>query len=445
MRVALIILIVCFSLLLLPSLHADTVVYNEWIHSGDSFTINKPDFKDDIFTVTYFDFGSDATNKLLVKRNNRGYSLVLGDCRFETFYKYCFNETSWRYEKEAKNPGHLEYRGGEEYPGLHVLVYQIGPEIEVKRESSMGNTINLNEETRLAITLKNKGDKRAEPVIYSEFPPASLNVYSSTGFTKDFSVQKPSLIWQGLLAPAQYVTMAYRIKPLTYDAFKINASLTYEYENKTYNVTVTPISFTVSKPFDFTISLSPATLGIQEVTTIKITVKNLDKFRPLEGEVSVTLPHDVELLQQQYQMSNEGDVYTFPIEIIPLESYVQTITLRGLTTGTYNISTFGDLKFPNEEIIVKASSLFKVEGVKVTPELRFVGEEDVALGSSIESGKTFRVVAELTNKDEVQVIKNINAKMYKQHHNLEFRFFSKLNKLAIQGFLCLNFNTIKYE
>jgi hypothetical protein len=391
--------VVLFVLLYtLPLCHAETSVYTDWQHSGDSFTITL-DGKEEIHYITYFIYErkNDKVNKLFWKRGTQGFTLMLGDCKTDSFYKYCFNDTSW---KDSVDGGQLIYQHGDEYPGVKITISKFGPDIQILRESTEGTSLNIYQETKVNVKLTNIGDRKAD-LTYQDFPPSLVELRSYNGFTKD-PVHK-FLEWEGFLYPEEYTPpLHYVIKPVTYESFMIPSFLNFTYEGKTYNATVPTLSFSITKPWAYASSLSPGIMGLYETATLTVSFGNDDKYRDMAVFVRLFIPKELDVLQKPTSVTKEGDYYIYRTRLGPQKDYEFYLTLRGGNTGNYNITTYAELILDGELFTEKNSHPLSIEATTLTPKLRLVD-------NSAEGGTKVRLVAELKNMDDFQKLRDITG------------------------------------
>ncbi|MFH1915715.1 MAG: hypothetical protein ABIJ21_00480 [Nanoarchaeota archaeon] len=394
------IIILFIFLLFLPQARAETSIYSAWHHSGDSFTIIL-DNKEEINYLSYFIYErrNDAVNKLFWKRGTKGMTFNLGECKTDVFYKFCFEDASWQDSTES---GHLIYQHGEEYPGVKIGIYKFGPDITAERTSEEGTTLNIFQETKIHTKLKNSGDRRAD-IIYEEYPPSLANVLRYNGYTRD-PVEK-FLHWEGFLTPNQIApSLTYRIKPLTYEPFTIPAFLTFDYEGRTTNVSVGTLSFTITTPYTFSSSLGPASVGLYETSKISLSYKNTDKYRSMTATIRLSIPKELDIVSKPTWLAKQGDYYVSTMKLPSDKDYSFEMTVRGGSTGTYNITAFAELDFGDEQFTLKESHLLAITASTITPKIRLIDP-------SVEGGTKVRLVAELQNMDDFQNLQNINAKV----------------------------------
>lgn len=387
-------------LLSMPVGIAETSIFSGWYHSGDSFTVTI-DGKEQIYYISYFIYErrNDEVNKLFWKRGTQGFALKLGDCKADTFYKYCFEQTSW---KDSSEDGKLIYQHGDEYPGLKLAIYKFGPDIQVERTSTEGTSLNIYQDTKVSVKLTNNGDRKAD-VTFQDFPPSIVFMSHYYGFTKD-PIHK-FLQWQGYLYPQENtLPLYYFIKPVTYEPFTIPAFLNFTYEGKTYNATVATLSFSVTKPWDYTTALSPSTMGLYETAMLDVTASNNDKYRTMDATIRISIPKELDILQKPTSITKEGDYYIFQTQLEPEKDYSFYMTVRGGSTGIYNISTFAELELDDELFTAKNSHALSIDATTLTPKLRLVD-------NSVEGGTKVRLVAELQNMDDFQKLRDITGEV----------------------------------
>ncbi|MFH1072755.1 MAG: hypothetical protein V1743_04975 [Nanoarchaeota archaeon] len=403
--------LVCL-LLFLPSGLADQLLYSEWHYSGDSFEIDEEGYDQDIYYLSYFvqvrntDNGpgidetgiEQANNRLLMKKNNKGFTLVEGECKIEPLIKYCFEDADW-YDKESQ--GHLKYEHGDEYPGLKISVYKIGPTLEVTRTSE-DMSLNLNQPSAVKIMIKNTGDRRASDAAYTERPPKTVDTYGVSGFTTGFLLNHDYLEWLGSLPPNEKLYLQYNIKPITYESFKIPATLFYSYEGVQSNQSILDLAFTVITPYSFTSAVNPTTVNINELATYNVLFKNEDMYDTMDVLVRISIPKELQLVRKPLSLNQENDFWLFQMKLLPLTSFNFDIDLRGTATGSYNISTYGEFRIRDEEIQKKLASMFTISTDKVEPTVRFSEE-------SVEAGTKVRVKALLENKDDSKIFVKIKG------------------------------------
>ncbi|MBU1975865.1 MAG: hypothetical protein KKG59_05665 [Nanoarchaeota archaeon] len=410
-RVYILLLVLC---LLVAYVNAENVIYGEWHHSGDTFTIDEKGYENDIHYLSYFitdqgyehlsktidahEANDGKLNKLLWKINNVGFTILPGACRVEPRIKYCVEEINW----DDSSSGHLEYHSGDLYPGLNIQIYKVGPDISVTRESEQGTTLNIDEESKIGIKLENIGDRRANDVVYQEIPPLIIDSYSASGLNVYFLDSIKYFEYTGNMQPEDIRKFGYKIKPVSYEEFKIPATLTYLYEGETYEDDVSDLSIEVKTPYEFATGLSPAKRGLNEPTMLTVSFGNDDDYRSMIGTIRLSIPKELDIISRPSGVNKKGDFYYFKMELNPEESYSFEVPLRGGATGSYDITIYGDFDFNGDLFSDKDTKTLEIAATQLNPKIRLIDP-------SVESGTEIRLVAELENKDKVNSYINIEG------------------------------------
>ncbi|HLC66126.1 MAG TPA: hypothetical protein VJK52_00620, partial [Candidatus Nanoarchaeia archaeon] len=168
--------------LFLPTVAA-SVVFDDWVNSGDTTMIN-----DLPMTVSYNERQSSAVLNSSLGR----WVLEVGECKESGSYRYCF--------LTFDDSERVVYRSGVEYPALQIRVEELAPELKITRSIS-SSTIDLGDRAEIMVTIENRGDKPAFGIVYEDRMPQGIVVIQASG-----AQRYPQFVrWEGTLSPHKTV------------------------------------------------------------------------------------------------------------------------------------------------------------------------------------------------------------------------------------------------
>lgn len=392
---------------------------NGWYHSGDTF-----EHEDDLYFVNYFvmernpdeDDEKESKNTLFLKRNSQGYTLKKGSCVYETFLTICLPDVSWKNKDQASN-GKLIYISGKEYPGLNIVITKLAPTVAHSAEATTDDNDDYDTEMWIYITesITNSGTEWARKVNYVNDISNLLDLrLLSTGVQQ---LEDNTLFWQGDIAPGKEKEIAYKVRAFAYGEYIIAPEVFYNFrgENVSLATEKTTIDLTeAGVPFEFDSTLT-SPLQSQQPGSYTMTIINNNEDYPLKAKVSTRVPWEIEVgdirkgngAYAGYKV--EGNYITWTEEIDPEEQITIEFKIRGLYTGTYDFTSFGEYTLLSDDPDVEtlystAESTLAIQTAELSAEVRTNAD-------TIESGSEVTVKV-LLSCDQDKVYNNIEGYLY---------------------------------
>jgi len=268
MKKTIILCLVVLILLLQGGLVSATQIHKDWHVYNDIFTVNK---------VAY-EIVAKPGNTDVILFKTEGFSAILGHegCVDNNEYRYCYENYSFDYEKEAT----LTDVSGILMPGIQV---SIDKDSEDTSSVSVGQTypssILIGKEGTFVVKLNNKGDLDINSLRYELEVPEGLEITELGDFTQVGN--KIYFITKLKMDVDKEFEFEFKSTEVGNQVFERN----YEYDDgKSVKKNSASHKVIVKSPIEFSAKLSPSTTDILEYVTLTATVKNNDETVPVEIE-----------------------------------------------------------------------------------------------------------------------------------------------------------------
>lgn len=380
-------------LLGLASMASAEDLYNEWHYSGDTFTV-----EGDVIMITHYDF-YDTTVLLTVNKNT--YIMKEGECKETPTRQYCIQEIFQDLD-DAEEGDPIKFEGGKAYAGIKVLIRSKGPDIEVSRSFSK-TSVEINQEVSVIITIENNGVEGTDSFIYQENFPTGIVL---TSFSEGIGMGSHSISY-GINMPAKSSkSFTYTVKIADYAGFTSVGIFNYTYAGQKVSSVTSGVSITVTKPYDFTASISPASLEAgYDRSTLTWAIKNTVSEDIDVLGLNITIPAMLSVMSSSSELQKTANTYSWQGTLDSGETKTLTMQVKPIKSGKYTIPSSIKIKD------FSGKNFSDSKNLTLSAELKQLEVTLSVLETTVAEGGLFRVALSIKNPNEKIGFRNIKTRI----------------------------------
>ncbi len=330
-------------LLLILTIFFSKNVFSEelkgYYYSGEPISFNGKTF------YGYLDEGQDS---LLLKTDSFSKLLSLGRCEEQDFIEMCFLGV----EKNDYNKIKVDSNGNFIYP-FNISLKTTGPELDVSLNLDK-NTVDVDEEVKGKITLKNKGNRVSEDNYIKLFYNSSCKVYDCKDCIFGFDKQNYIIIKNSYLDVDEEKNIDFKVKLLKSEDCNFYSYYNYSYEGKTVSKEKSLGVLKIFKPYNLDFNYN-SNLNTGDYSEGYFKIKNLGGK---DLYVNVTVKKNESL--KYYDLNNSYSFIIKPgeekkVDFKTLSFESKTYTTKFNFTINYDEKSYEENK--NMKVSFKSSSL----------------------------------------------------------------------------------------
>ncbi|MFW5891718.1 MAG: CARDB domain-containing protein, partial [bacterium] len=198
-------ILISFSILSILSISknvsASQTLYQGYIFSGDSLTVNQRSLQAYI---------NNNHNQIWVQYDDVDEYVKIENCKIIKNIRFCFDSVTFDFDKE-------EYKAD-----ITITTYL--PIISFTRTIN-SNTGKVGDEFEITVTIHNTGEKRADDVYYQDIIPSEFEIVN---YDPDLTINSNKLTFLDNLNSDDSTDFSYTIKPKTEISKSLTAKITYD-------------------------------------------------------------------------------------------------------------------------------------------------------------------------------------------------------------------------
>lgn len=293
-------------LLIIPVVHAS--IKEDWYYSGDSFKMGG---------ILYSVEGTDYTNVLLGVGDNL-YLLQRGECVDKGLNRYCYIKSAY----SPYDASHIKFAAGNRFFGYYISIEDNTPQLTISRKLTP-STPKFGEMAEVEVTVENTGEYITNYFTYNETLPRGLEGTNPTYLAKTIN-------------PGSKFVFTYSFTPSNYSGMSLTPVVNFKYTDKLYNVTVSPLLFTVEQPYTIEKNVT-TTLNLGDVGYYYINITNKDQVYPMVGTMAINIPADFYIKEKTNLTQGQNNTYYADISLAPNEWRVVGLTYGTSYSNSYKI------------------------------------------------------------------------------------------------------------
>lgn len=176
---------------------------------------------------------SNDPDRLLLSVDGKTKLIPFGECLADGLSRYCYSDSGY-----PSDDSHIEYVGGEELYANYLTVGTVVADVDFSQELDDEDS-RIGSSTAVTVFMENTGDFSIQQITYEVEVPDGLR--SADGSSK-IRIVKPSLSVGGTDA------MVFRVTPTRYGDFVLSPRLSYQFNGKTVNVSLSDLTVSVDSP-----------------------------------------------------------------------------------------------------------------------------------------------------------------------------------------------------
>ena len=312
------------TLLLFLPLISSTIIFDDWVENGETFKV-----EDNTFYALYIDSSESA----IIKMNDLGGLMKVGECEQNEGVEYCFEEV--------------------DLGKVKIKINSLGPDISIERDLSTKKPT-LQEEITVEVTITNNGEKRASDITYTDSFPSSFK----TSFSgKTFSLNS-----------GEVESFSYTITPVKITTYDTKAQLTYDFNGKQITKKSESVTIEVQKPYDLKQQLSSLAPEKNEVIEYNISIENKDKAKNLEiKQLEIIIPDKIDIKKIPSELIQNNNKWIYEGTLEKKESITFTIKIASNRVGTITLPIEADLTLSGKTFKEKLEQEFNIGLSEIVP------------------------------------------------------------------------------
>ena len=383
-----------FILLVLPlCLAADEeVIHDEWHPYIDFFTVDNDNYQ---VTIVQMPSGDKMLVKTKFERNQASHLITATAqfdeevsayvfekevCATEGALRYCLVNLSLEPENEARNDEFGQYRYG-----TRIIIYEEQREtadLEITR-TIQDNTLFVDEETKVRVSIINTGEVAAENVNYFETIDEELDITRIDGYANRVGTKLTApLVLK--LHPEEELLYSYWVKPSSYNN-KTTLKSTVSFDDPDEPVElIDEDEVSVTWPYKYTLGLSDKEAKINEERRLTITIENQED-KTLDATIILTTPKNIDetIIENYERIVTTRHECAVSIPVGGTKSCIIDVSSRYADVYTLEAQTL--IEVNEKEFSFSDDVEFTVKYDKVTPSL-ILSKEKMRSGEPITIG-----------------------------------------------------------
>ena len=342
---------------LVPVFSSAATLFDDWVEDQQTIEVGGH-----TFFVQYI----ESRAKAILKMDNIGGMLDIGECESRENLEYCFEDV--------------------EFPSIKILIRSMEPDISISRAFSTASP-RLGEEITVSVVLKNNGNKLATNIKYTDIFPKEFLVIASSG-------------WEGKLSAGEEIAFSYRLKPLETVAFNSTAKISYYFDGQTKTKESSAQLITIKPPYELTSAISSESAEKNEVITFNLTIENPSEDVLEIKSLKITAPRlnivgfSSKLKQAENELSYSGTLKKNE----KLHLYTKVKSSR---VGKYSVISKAELSSRGKAFAEETEKNFSIGLSDIVPYIKLSSD-------SVKSKSPYEVNISIKNFGKNQ-IKNVNV------------------------------------
>jgi hypothetical protein len=398
-------------LLLMQLASAATLIKGGWMYSGEGVAVETTSL---LMIMSRTEVAADYGTGFLSIKNN--------SCSYADYIKVCVDN--------------IEYNHITDKIRAYVRVYKRVPTLKITRTFS-GDTLLINENSTVSVTIENTGDVIAKNVVYADYFPKEVVISDAEGGSK---ISGSVVTWKGEIKAGNTVELTYKIKPTEEFDASLKAEATF------FNGFTTKTTYSDAKRikastfFTITPIVSRTRFSIGEKINMSVNLSNREFYAVNVDYLDVTVDKDLEVLEVPSPLKKIGD-YTYRwAGRLPGAGSVNVS--NGTTYTRYNVTSlqlrykFKAKRAPSANIYFKARYTDKYGVTRDTKQIKqsfTIDNKGVKISSNmeditLESFQKKKMIVWLQNLNTYAAIKNVyvNISSFLYLPNLFYKEISRM-------------------
>ncbi len=373
------ILLVVLSLLSCSVLGETKEIFDGWLYSGNTTTIDGENFTMDLgsrFDKMYLKLPTG--NSVIVKNES---------CDTKDYYTVCYNGTREGYHDYFRDVIVME---------AHIMIEQTTAKVNISRNVQKTDLL-IGEEARIITKIMNDGERDATNVVFNDEFSEDFDITYVEGCV----IYGNKIEWKGDLKRSEEKECQYRIKPLKEVTYDSKSTVSYNNGEKEVTESSSTTKMTAKKPsLDINTSINKTVLDLGGEFWLNITLKNTGSDDIRIDDFVIDIPDDAEVTEKRWI---DSDKLYWKGTLKGGEDKEMRLKIKIKKTGNRSIWLNTDYTVDS----IRGEDKREVEVITndvVSPSILFIGLED---GSKTDGKKNIEVYVE--NLDEKVSFYNVKT------------------------------------